>query len=294
MTSGEGVKNNEAELGPPSPPVWARMSEIRTHSSFSLKGRVAVVLGAGHGIGKAVAHSCAQFGADVLVAGITIHDPSQSLIDLETVASEVRAMGRRALGVPTDARVSEQVRAAMQTALRELGGLDIMVNTSGGTFFVPSLELSENGFDAVLRQNLKSAFLCSQAAAAIMREHQGGSIINIASTSGRGPHPGNLHYAAAKSAIINMTETLAVEWAQYGIRVNAVAPGSIKTDGWRRLYRDRADEMEAAISSGVPLRRMGTPEEVASLIVFLASDAASYITGQTVNIDGGPLSRVPA
>ena len=206
-------------------------------SQFSLKGQVAVVIGAGHGIGKAGALACAEFGADVLVGGITIHDPSRSLRDVEAVAEQVRAMDRRAVVAPTDARVSQQVRAAMQTAVTELDSLDVMVNTSGGTFFIPSLELSENGFDAVLRQNLKSAFICSQAAAAIMREHGGGAIINIASMSGRGPHPGNLHYAAAKAAIINLTETLAVEWAQYGIRVNAVAPGSIKPEsteghGW--------------------------------------------------------------
>ena len=261
---------------------------------FSLQGRVAAVLGAGHGIGKAVALACAQSGADVLVGGITIHDPSQTVNDLEAVGAQVRALGRKAAVLPTDARVFDQVEAAMQTAMRELGGLHLMVNTSGGTFFAPALELSENGFDAVLRENLKTAFFSSKAAAAVMKEHGGGATVNISSIAGRGPQPGNLHYGAAKAAIISLTETLSVEWAQYGIRVNAVSPGFIKTDGWRMLYGDRVDEVEAAVNANIPLRRMGTPEEVAALIVFLASDAASYITGQTVTIDGGPMSQAPA
>jgi NAD(P)-dependent dehydrogenase (short-subunit alcohol dehydrogenase family) len=250
-------------------------------SLFSLAGRVAVVTGAGRGIGKAIALGLADAGADVVVAARTASD-------IEATASEVTAKGRKALAVPTDVRQSDQVDNLVGKAVAQFGTIDIQVNNAGGYFVASTMQLSEGGWDAIIRENLKSVFLCSKAAAKVMMEHKKGTIISIASVVGFRAYSSNPAYGAAKAAIINFTKTLAIDLAPYNIRVNAIAPGFIATPGSVQLLE--VDTVLKAMVDRIPLGRLGQPEEVAQGVVYLASDASSYVTGQTLLIDGGSAS----
>lgn len=250
-------------------------------SSFSLTGRVAIVTGAGRGIGKAIALGLADAGADVVVAARTASD-------IEATAGEITAKGRKALAVPTDVRQSDQVDNLVDKAVAQFGTIDILVNNAGGYFVASTTELSEGGWDAIIRENLKSVFLCSKAAAKVMMGQKKGNIINVASVVGFRAYTSNAAYGAAKAGIINFTKTLAVDLAPYNIRVNAIAPGFIATPGSLQLLE--VDKGLKAMVDRIPLGRLGQPEEVAQGIVYLASDAASYVTGQTLIVDGGVAS----
>jgi NAD(P)-dependent dehydrogenase (short-subunit alcohol dehydrogenase family) len=250
-------------------------------SSFSLTGRVAIVTGAGRGIGKAIALGLADAGADVVVAARTASD-------IEATAGEITAKGRKALAVPTDVRQSDQVDNLVDKAVAQFGTIDILVNNAGGYFVASTTELSEGGWDAIIRENLKSVFLCSKAAAKVMMGQKKGNIINVASVVGFRAYSSNAAYGAAKAGIINFTKTLAVDLAPYNIRVNAIAPGFIATPGSLQLLE--VDKGLKAMVDRIPLGRLGQPEEVAQGIVYLASDAASYVTGQTLIVDGGVAS----
>jgi NAD(P)-dependent dehydrogenase (short-subunit alcohol dehydrogenase family) len=250
-------------------------------SSFSLTGRVAIVTGAGRGIGKAIALGLADAGADVVVAARTASD-------IEATAGEITAKGRKALAVPTDVRQSDQVDNLVDKAVAQFGTIDILVNNAGGYFVASTTELSEGGWDAIIRENLKSVFLCSKAAAKVMLGQKKGNIINVASVVGFRAYSSNAAYGAAKAGIINFTKTLAVDLAPYNIRVNAIAPGFIATPGSLQLLE--VDKGLKAMVDRIPLGRLGQPEEVAQGIVYLASDAASYVTGQTLIVDGGVAS----
>lgn len=250
-------------------------------SSFSLTGRVAIVTGAGRGIGKAIALGLADAGADVVVAARTASD-------IEATAGEITAKGRKALAVPTDVRQSDQVDNLVDKAVAQFGTIDILVNNAGGYFVASTTELSEGGWDAIIRENLKSVFLCSKAAAKVMMGQKKGNIINVASVVGFRAYSSNAAYGAAKAGIINFTKTLAVDLAPYNIRVNAIAPGFIATPGSLQLLE--VDKGLKAMVDRIPLGRLGQPEEVAQGIVYLASDASSYVTGQTLLVDGGVAS----
>ena len=250
-------------------------------SSFSLTGRVASVTGAGRGIGKAIALGLADAGADVVVAARTASD-------IEATAGEIAAKGRKALAVPTDVRQSDQVDNLVDKAVAQFGTIDILVNNAGGYFVASTTELSEGGWDAIIRENLKSVFLCSKAAAKVMMGQKKGNIINVASVVGFRAYSSNAAYGAAKAGIINFTKTLAVDLAPYNIRVNAIAPGFIATPGSLQLLE--VDKGLKAMVDRIPLGRLGQPEEVAQGIVYLASDASSYVTGQTLLVDGGVAS----
>lgn len=250
-------------------------------SSFSLTGRVAIVTGAGRGIGKAIALGLADAGADVVVAARTASD-------IEATAGEITAKGRKALAVPTDVRQSDQVDNLVDKAVAQFGTIDILVNNAGGYFVASTTELSEGGWDAIIRENLKSVFLCSKAAAKVMMGQKKGNIINVASVVGFRAYSSNAAYATAKAGIINFTKTLAVDLAPYNIRVNAIAPGFIATPGSLQLLE--VDKGLKAMVDRIPLGRLGQPEEVAQGIVYLASDASSYVTGQTLIVDGGVAS----
>jgi len=250
-------------------------------SSFSLTGRVAIVTGAGRGIGKAIALGLADAGADVVVAARTASD-------IEATAGEIAAKGRKALAVPTDVRQSDQVDNLVDKAVAQFGTIDILVNNAGGYFVASTTELSEGGWDAIIRENLKSVFLCSKAAAKVMMGQKKGNIINVASVVGFRAYSSNAAYGAAKAGIINFTKTLAVDLAPYNIRVNAIAPGFIATPGSLQLLE--VDKGLKAMVDRIPLGRLGQPEEVAQGIVYLASDASSYVTGQTLLVDGGAAS----
>ena len=249
-------------------------------SLLSLEGKIAVVTGAGRGIGKAIALGLADAGADVVVAARTASD-------IEDTANGITARGRKALAVPTDVRLNDQVTNLVEKTVAEFERIDILVNNAGGTFTAPTMELSEGGWDAIIRENVKSVFLCSKAAAKVMIEQKKGSIISIASIAGLRAYPNNAAYGAAKAGIISLTKTLCVDLAPYNIRVNAIAPGYIATQGMLQVQKGVSTEWMQRSLAFTPLSRLGQPEDIVGGVIYLASDASSYVTGQTLVIDGG-------
>jgi len=239
----------------------------------SLEGRVAVVTGAGSGIGRGIAAGLAAFGASV---AIWEQNP-------ESCAAAAAELG--ALGIPTDVRNSESVDAALATTAERLGTVSILVNNAGGVFWSSLLETSENGWDALYRSNLKHVLLCTQRVArAMVAASIGGSIMSVTSIEGVRAAPGYAAYAAAKAGVINYTKTAALELAPHGIRVNALAPDITMTEGLEAVAPPGSHEGFANI---VPMGRPGHVDEMAGAAVFLASNLSSYVTGQTIHIDGG-------
>ncbi len=255
-------------------------------TEFSLDGKTAIVTGAGQGIGKGIALALAEAGANVVVAGITVTDRSRSEADLEATAEEIRAIGRTALPIVADARDDNDVHEVINAARSEFGALDIMVNNAGGSFNARFPDISERGFDAVMRNNLKSTFLCCQAAGAVMREQQSGVIINLSSSTAFAGSITQPVYAATKAGIVNLTQTLAVEFAPH-VRVVAIAPGLTDTVGMRAGFGDEAETRVAAQAQGMAAKRLASTRDLGLACVFLASEAASYISGVTLRIDGG-------
>ena len=242
-------------------------------SAVRLDGRVAVVTGAGSGIGRGIAAGLTAFGAQVAIWEK----------DAETGAAAAEEIG--ALGLTTDVREAADVDEALARTTSELGPVSILVNNAGGVFWSGILETSENGWDALYRSNLKHVLLCTQRVARSMIDARvGGSIVNVTSIEGVRAAPGYAAYAAAKAGVINYTKTAALELAPYSIRVNALAPDITMTEGIRALMPPEAEE---GISHTVPMGRAGHVDEMAGAAVFLASDLSSYVTGQTLHVDGG-------
>jgi NAD(P)-dependent dehydrogenase (short-subunit alcohol dehydrogenase family) len=246
----------------------------------SLEGTVAVVTGAARGIGRAIALELAAAGADV---GVGLRDVERDA----GVVAEIEALGRRAVPLPMDVTDLGQSRAAIDQAVAELGRLDVLVNNVGGSIVADALDVTEEDFEAVWALNTRSTFFLSQHAARHWRRSAtGGAIVNIASQAGLVALPGESSYCTSKAAVIHLTRCLAVEWGGLGIRVNAVAPTFVETDGTEPALSDpefRADTVERIAA----LHRIGTPTEVSGAVAFLASPAASLITGHTMVIDGG-------
>jgi NAD(P)-dependent dehydrogenase (short-subunit alcohol dehydrogenase family) len=248
-----------------------------TRKAF-LTGRTAVVTGAGAGIGKGIALGFAAFGARVVVLEIK-EDAAR-----QTVA-EIEAQGGAALAVPTDVRDGAAVEHALAAAVDRFGSVDVLVSNAGGTFQAPFLEIKEKGWDALLRMNLGSVFHGTRAAATRMvAQGRGGSIINVVSIEGVRAAPGFAPYAAAKAAVINFTQSMALELAPHGIRVNALAPDICLTEGLAAMVPEAERARHRFI---VPLGRAAVPEDIAGAAVFLASDLAAYVTGVTLHVDGG-------
>ena len=242
-------------------------------ASVALTDQVAVVTGGGAGIGLGIASAFAAFGASV---AIWERNP-------ETAKSAANEIG--ALGLVTDVRNADDVDAALTRTTSELGPVRILVNNAGGVFFSPFLETTENGWDALYRANLKHVLLCTQRVARSMVEAEvGGSIINVTSIEGVRAAPGYAAYAAAKAGVINFTKTAALELAPHGIRVNALAPDITLTEGMMSLVPSGAEEN---FGHTVPMGRPGTVDEMGGAAVFLASSLSSYVTGQTIHVDGG-------
>lgn len=242
-------------------------------SNILLTGRVAVVTGGGAGIGRGIAAGLAAFGA---IVAIWERAP-------DTCASAAEEIG--ALGIAVDVRESTEVDAALARTTSEIGPVTILVNNAGGVFFSPILETREAGWDALYRANLRHVFLCTQRVARRMVDAGlAGSVINVTSIEGIRAAPGYAAYAAAKAGVINYTQTAALELAPHGIRVNALAPDITLTEGMKAVAPPGAEERYAYT---VPMGRAGHVDEMAGAAVFLASDMASYITGQTIHVDGG-------
>ena len=248
---------------------------------YALTGQVAVVTGGGKGIGRGIALCLARAGADVVVA-------ARTATDVEAVATEVRELGRRAVGVSVDVTDSNAVDDLAAQAIAEFGKVDIWVNNAGGLPDATPRYLTrtpEDKFDAQLDLNLKAVFVGCVAAANCMKD-AGGSIINISSRASTGASFKNGPYGASKAAVNSLTQTFSLELAPK-IRVNGVAPGPVPTDNFLESTSFRDDKPIAA-QIGIPLGRLGTPEDIGHAVVYLASPAASWITGQTLFVSGGP------
>lgn len=251
--------------------------------SFDLTGKKALVTGASRGIGRGIAVAYAAAGADVALL-------ARNADLLAEVAEEIEALGRRAVVATADVLDVEATRAATAQAIEALGGLDILVNNAGGnSFSIPVAQMRMSGWEKTLRLNLDSIVHITQESLPALGEG-GGSIINISSVAGLRGAPTMAHYGAAKAALISLTQSLAVETAWMGVRVNALVPGWIETD--LTDFLRASDEAERAALSRVPMQRWGRVEEIAEPAVFLASDAASFMTGQVLIVDGG-LSAMP-
>ncbi len=244
---------------------------------ISLKNKIAVVTGGSRGIGRAISTTLAAAGATVVV-----NYQRNAAAAEETVAAITAADGA-AIGIQADVSVAEDVERLFKTVIERYGTIDILVNNAGITRDTLLLRMKEDDFDAVIDTNLRGVYLCTKAALRPMTKARSGRIINITSVVGLIGNAGQSNYAAAKAGIIGFTRAVAREMASRSITVNAVAPGYIETE----LTAGLGDQVRAAILEAIPLGRLGTPQDVASLVCFLASDAAAYITGQTLTVDGG-------
>jgi NAD(P)-dependent dehydrogenase (short-subunit alcohol dehydrogenase family) len=250
---------------------------------LDLTGRTALVTGASRGLGREIALDLARAGADVALG---LRDPDTDA----GVAAEIEALGRRALPLPLDVMHLAQATDAVDRVVDAWGRLDILVNNAGGSIVEPALDVTVESFTSVWEFNVRSTFFLAQAAARHMRQASSGAIVNMASQAGLVALPGEASYCIAKAAVVHLTRCLAVEWGEHGIRVNAVAPTFIETDGTAPALADPAFR-EDVVERIAALHRIGVPSEVSGAVVFLASDAASLITGQTLAIDGGWTAR---
>jgi gluconate 5-dehydrogenase len=249
---------------------------------FSLAGKVAIVTGAGRGIGRAIALGFAEAGATVVLA-------ARTAAQLEAAAAEVRARGGRAVVVPTDVARGDAVQALVDRCVAECGGVDVLVNNAGiSPYYKRAEQVSEAEWRRVLDVNLTGTFLCCQAAAASLAARRG-CVINVVSVGAAVGLPRLAAYCAAKAGVEALTRVLALEWAERSVRVNALGPAFLTTDMTAGLRANAA--LHAELVGRTPLGRLGTADEVVGAAIFLASDAASYVTGQTLYVDGGWLAQ---
>ncbi len=248
---------------------------------FSLEGKVALVTGGGRGLGRSMALALAEAGADVAVA-------SRTRPQLEHVAEAIQAIGKHSLPIVSDVSKVAEVQNMIKKTIEKFGHLDILVNAAGVNQRKPSIEVSPKLWEQIVGTNLRGTFLCCQAAAPYMIKQRSGVIINIASLLSAIGIPSLAPYAASKSGVVGLTRVLAAEWAPYGIRVNCIGPGYFRTEMNRALFAD--EEWVNRLLRRVPLGRAGVPEDLTGVVIFLASKASSYITGQIFYVDGGFLA----
>ncbi len=252
-----------------------------TLPNFSLEGKVAVITGGSRGIGRAIAFGFAEAGAAVAICA---RNPN----DLELVAEQIRARGGRSLAVPADISKKGDIENLVIKTIKEFGTIDILVNGAIEYEPGPFLELQDKDWDKMINNYLRGYFRCGQACARIMAEQEKGNIINFTSVGGIKAPPGYGLYGIAKAAIIMLTKVMAIELAQYNIRVNAIAPSLVRTEGSKPLWSD--PQVLDLITPTIPLGRIAEPDEVVGVALFLASNASSYVTGHTILVDGGTLA----
>ncbi len=243
---------------------------------FSLKGKVALIAGASKEMGSAVARMLAEHGADVALS-------ARSADKLDALAAGIREVGRRCIAIPADLTKIDQIEATVQRTLNELGGLDILVNILGGSNIGAAwaLRMNEAMWDDVYTLNVKAPMFLSVAAAKVMKDRGGGSIVNISSSAGSGAAPRLTNYGSAKAALEHLTETLGAEWGRFNIRVNVVVSGNIYTSNLRRILKP---EVERQLINKTPLGRIG---DIAAAVLYFASPAAAWVTGARLVVDGG-------
>ena len=245
---------------------------------FSLKNKVVLITGASRGIGEATAIGLAQAGADVAIA-------SRKLPDLEKVADQIKKTGRKCVPVAAHVGKTEEINTLVKRVLEEFGKIDILVNNAAtNPSMAPAIDIDERAWDSIMNLNLKGLFFLSQAVARGMKEKGGGKIINVSSVAGITPDILPV-YSISKAGVIMATKVMAQQWAPYNIRVNAIAPGLTKTRFSEALWKN-PDILQMAMTR-TPMARPADPEEMVGAIIYLASDASSYVTGQVIAIDGG-------
>ena len=255
-----------------------------------LEGLAALVTGADRGIGQGIARALAQTGARVAINHIGDSSRADATVaELRALNSPPRPVQNDAFAVRGDVRVPSDVSAMVRAVVDRFGRIDLLVNNAGVQTWKPFVEVTEDEWDLVIDTNLKGCFLCSQAAAREMVAQGGGSIVNIGSGCNKVPFPTLVAYTASKGGIEMLTKVAAAELGRHGIRVNCVAPGAIEIERTRMELKDYAGQM-AAIT---PLGRVGTPDDIANVVVFLASPEARFITGQTIGVDGGLFTQPP-
>ena len=248
---------------------------------FDLHGKVAIVTGGGRGIGKAIALGLAGAEAKVVVC-------SRTQKEIEEVAGEISRLGGKALPVPVDLTVPEQLETLVNTTVREFGRVDILVNNAARSFLRSLMDLREDGWDKVFNTNVKAVWLLSRLVAKRMMEQKSGRIINITTVGAEKAELGMAAYGCSKAALKMLTRCMAREWAQFGINVNAVGPGLTRTDFSKPIWSNPEVAKHVAMAS--PKGRLAEPEEIVGAVLFLASDAAGFITGQSIYVDGGTLT----
>ncbi|MFC1940138.1 SDR family NAD(P)-dependent oxidoreductase [Chloroflexota bacterium] len=254
-------------------------------SRFSLDGKVALVTGGSRGIGRAIALAFADAGADVVITG-------RNLPTLEEVVEEIKAKGGKGLAVASHVAKVEDSRSLVEKVKAELGRIDILVNNAGtNPYFGPLINAEEWAWDVTMNVNLKGPFILGQLVARMMREQGGGAIVNTSSVAGLRPGALNI-YSVTKAGLIMLTQIMAKEWGVYNIRVNAMAPGVIETRLSEALWKDPVKGEAAAKNTA--LGRIGVPDDVAGVALFLASDASRYVTGTTIAVDGGEIIGPPS
>ena len=253
-------------------------------SQFSLEGKVALITGGSRGIGEETAIRFAKAGANVAIT-------SRKQEDLDEVAKKIVAEGREAFPVAAHVGRIDQIQLLVNTVMDKFGRIDILVNNAGTSFNAPAIDISEKAWDSVMNLNLKGLFFLSQAVAQKMKDLGGCNIINISSVAGLKVQQHTPHYSISKAAVIMVTKVLAKEWAEYNIRANCIAPGPIQTKLYDAIFavlpEDQQQNAKDMAAQNVPLKRAGLPREIADSILFLASEASSYVTGQTFAVDGG-------
>lgn len=254
-----------------------------SQAMFDLSGRKALVTGASRGIGQQIAIALAGAGADVAIT-------ARSVDSLAETASLVERAGVRCVTLPQDVREVEGSRTAVEAAAAALGGLDILINNAGFENVRPSIDVDEALWDSIVDTNLKGAFFCAQAAARIMARSGRGAIVNLCSLTSFVGIPTAVPYGASKTGLLGMTRALATEWAPQGIRVNAVAPGYFRTAMTEVFYEN--EDWQARMLSKIPQGRFGGERDIGGVTIFLCSDAAAYVTGHCIPVDGGYLASI--